>query len=53
MFATELGIDIWNVVDAAATKPFGFMKFTPGPGIGVTVREDLLEKATLHRERVI
>lgn len=34
MFASELGIDIWNVVDAAATKPFGFMKFTPGPGVG-------------------
>ena len=34
MFAGELGIDIWNVVDAAATKPFGFMKFTPGPGVG-------------------
>jgi nucleotide sugar dehydrogenase len=34
MFAKELGIDIWNVVDAAATKPFGFMRFTPGPGVG-------------------
>jgi len=30
----RLGIDVWEVVDAAATKPFGFMKFTPGPGIG-------------------
>lgn len=30
----KLGIDIWEVVDAAATKPFGFMKFTPGPGLG-------------------
>lgn len=29
-----LGIDVWEVVDAAATKPFGFMKFTPGPGVG-------------------
>ncbi len=29
-----LGIDVWEVIDAAATKPFGFMKFTPGPGIG-------------------
>jgi len=28
------GIDIWEVVEAAGTKPFGFMKFTPGPGIG-------------------
>ncbi len=28
------GIDVWEVIDAAATKPFGFMKFTPGPGIG-------------------
>ena len=29
-----LGLDVWEVVDAAATKPFGFMKFTPGPGLG-------------------
>ena len=29
-----LGIDVWEVIDAAATKPFGFMKFIPGPGIG-------------------
>jgi UDP-N-acetyl-D-glucosamine dehydrogenase len=34
MFAHELGIDIWSVIDAAATKPFGFMRFTPGPGVG-------------------
>src|ERR671933_2028529 len=30
----ELGIDIWEVIDAAATKPFGFMPFYPGPGVG-------------------
>jgi UDP-N-acetyl-D-glucosamine dehydrogenase len=30
----KLGIDVWEVIDAAGTKPFGFMKFTPGPGIG-------------------
>ena len=30
----RLGVDVWEVIDAAATKPFGFMKFTPGPGIG-------------------
>jgi UDP-N-acetyl-D-glucosamine dehydrogenase len=30
----RLGIDVWEVIEAAATKPFGFMKFTPGPGIG-------------------
>jgi UDP-N-acetyl-D-glucosamine dehydrogenase len=30
----RLGIDIWEVVDAAATKPFGFMRFDPGPGMG-------------------
>jgi len=34
MFAGKLGIDIWAAIDAAATKPFGFMKFTPGPGVG-------------------
>ncbi|MDX2184143.1 MAG: nucleotide sugar dehydrogenase [Gemmatimonadaceae bacterium] len=30
----RLGVDVWEVINAAATKPFGFMKFTPGPGIG-------------------
>lgn len=30
----HLGVDVWEVVNAAATKPFGFMKFTPGPGLG-------------------
>ena len=30
----RLGVDIWEVVEAAATKPFGFMKFLPGPGLG-------------------
>ena len=30
----RLGIDVWEVIDAADTKPYGFMKFTPGPGLG-------------------
>ncbi len=30
----RLGVDIWEVIEAAATKPFGFMKFQPGPGLG-------------------
>ena len=34
MFAHELGIDVWDAIDAASTKPFGFMRFTPGPGVG-------------------
>jgi nucleotide sugar dehydrogenase len=34
MYASELGIDIWKAIDAASTKPFGFMRFTPGPGVG-------------------
>lgn len=33
-FCHELGIDIWEVIRGASTKPFGFMKFTPGPGVG-------------------
>jgi UDP-N-acetyl-D-glucosamine dehydrogenase len=33
-YCHDLGLDVWSVVDAAATKPFGFMKFTPGPGVG-------------------
>jgi UDP-N-acetyl-D-glucosamine dehydrogenase len=34
MMCDKLKIDVWEVIEAAATKPFGFMKFTPGPGIG-------------------
>ena len=30
----KLGVDVWEVIEAAATKPFGFMKFSPGPGLG-------------------
>ena len=30
----KLGLDPWEVIEAAATKPYGFMKFTPGPGVG-------------------
>ncbi len=34
MIADKLEVDVWEVIEAAATKPFGFMKFTPGPGLG-------------------
>lgn len=34
IFAHELGVDAWEAIEAASTKPFGFMKFTPGPGVG-------------------
>ena len=34
MLCDRMGIDIWEVIDAAATKPFGFMPFYPGPGVG-------------------
>lgn len=34
MFAGDLGIDIWEAIRAADTKPFGFLRFTPGPGVG-------------------
>jgi UDP-N-acetyl-D-glucosamine dehydrogenase len=34
MVCHETGIDVWEVIDAAATKPFGFMAFRPGPGVG-------------------
>lgn len=34
MFARDLGVDIWRSIDAASTKPFGYMRFTPGPGVG-------------------
>ena len=34
LICDKLGLDAWEVIEAAATKPFGFMKFTPGPGLG-------------------
>lgn len=34
MFAADLDIDVWEAIDAATTKPFGYLRFTPGPGVG-------------------
>jgi UDP-N-acetyl-D-glucosamine dehydrogenase len=34
VFSHDLGIDVWEAIDAASTKPFGYMRFTPGPGVG-------------------
>jgi nucleotide sugar dehydrogenase len=34
VFAHDLGIDVWEAIDAASTKPFGYMRFEPGPGVG-------------------
>ncbi len=34
MFASDLGVGIWEAIEAASTKPFGFMRFTPGPRVG-------------------
>lgn len=34
IFANQLGVDVWESIEAASTKPFGYMKFTPGPGVG-------------------
>lgn len=34
MFAHELNVDVWEAIDAASSKPFGYMRFTPGPGVG-------------------
>ncbi|GAB2834419.1 nucleotide sugar dehydrogenase [Lentzea nigeriaca] len=34
MFARLLDVDVWKAIDAASTKPFGYMRFTPGPGVG-------------------
>lgn len=34
IFGHQLGVNVWESIDAASTKPFGFMKFTPGPGVG-------------------
>jgi UDP-N-acetyl-D-glucosamine dehydrogenase len=36
MLTDRMGIDIWEVIEAASTKPYGFMRFEPGPGMGGT-----------------
>ena len=58
ILADRMGIDIWEVVDAAATKPFGFMRFEPGPGdgrplpAGRPVLPDLEGARVRHGDRV-
>jgi UDP-N-acetyl-D-glucosamine dehydrogenase len=42
----RMGVDVWEVIDAAGTKPFGFMKFTPGPGIGGHYNARFIELAS-------
>ncbi len=37
MFARDLGVDVWRAIDAASPKPFGYMRFVPGPGVAATV----------------
>jgi nucleotide sugar dehydrogenase len=34
MFASDLGVDLWEAIDSASTKPYGYMRFEPGPGVG-------------------
>ena len=54
MVCHELGIDVWEVIEAAASKPFGFMAFTPGPGVGghcIPARPDLPGLAGAARRR--
>jgi UDP-N-acetyl-D-glucosamine dehydrogenase len=60
IFARELGVDVWEVVRAASTKPFGFMAFLPGPGVGghclpidPTYLSWHVERATGHRFRFV
>ena len=57
MFANDLGIDIWRAIDAASTKPFGFMRFAPGPGVGGHCLPDRSElpvlASTVHTRTVL
>ena len=48
-FCHELGIDLWEVIDAAATKPFGFQAFRPGPGVGGPLHPHRPELPLLQR----
>ena len=40
MLFDRIGIDVWEVIDAAKTKPFGFQAFYPGPGLGRALHSD-------------
>ena len=51
MFARDLDIDIWEAIDAASTKPFGFMRFTPGPGRRRPLPADRPELSLVAGER--
>ena len=46
MFAAELGIDVWEAIDAASTKPFGYLRFTPGPLHTDAMMGELVEALT-------
>ena len=45
----RMGLDVWEIVDAAATKPFGFMRFEPGPGLGGRVMECSVSRDGMRR----
>jgi UDP-N-acetyl-D-glucosamine dehydrogenase len=47
MFAADLGIDVWESIDAASTKPFGYMRFTPGPGSKRMKPKGLVDAASI------
>ncbi len=48
MFAGELGIDVWEAIGAASSKPFGYMPFTPGPGVGWALPSDRPELSVVE-----
>ena len=48
----RLGVDVWEVIDAAATKPFGFMKFTAGAGLGRALHPDRPAVSVMEAEVV-
>ena len=50
LIADRLDVDVWEVIEAASTKPFGFMKFTPGPGLGGTASPSI---PTIWRGRCV
>ncbi|MFF4173036.1 hypothetical protein [Streptomyces sp. NPDC001744] len=53
ILAAALGVDAWEAIDAAAPKPFGFTRFTPGPGVGGHCHEAQASTPTAWRRSVI
>ena len=52
LLCDKIGLNVWGVIDAASTKPFGMMRFEPGPGVGEPLHPDRSVLSCLEGETV-